>query len=122
MYIVYNIQRTNTNVPLLLLYTPRLEGSPRGRRRRRHPLSLKKSRLLRECVKLALALNQLRRRVELGDRSAVQHHDPVAVHDGVDAVRDRDDRPVLENTAAQHLLQQRVGFDIHGRLKGGKEG
>ena len=74
--------------------------SPRRRARRRRALCLEKTRLLGECIELALPLNQLRGRVELDDLSLVQHHDPITVHDGVDAMRDGDDGAVLENTAA----------------------
>lgn len=46
----------------------------------------------------------------------VQDHDAIGIEDGVDAMGNRDDRPIFEHGAAQRALEHSVRLDINGRL------
>jgi hypothetical protein len=49
----------------------------------------------------------------------VQHHNPVRVKDGINAVCDSEDSPILEDVAAKSLLKEcvRLNVDCSLRLK-----
>eukprot|EP00047_Mylnosiga_fluctuans_P024315 m.158502 g.158502 ORF g.158502 m.158502 type:complete len:315 (-) comp9825_c0_seq9:3141-4085(-) len=62
---------------------------------------------LQQAGKDAIARRKGRRRVELDDAACVEHHDPVAVHDRVEPVRDGQNRAVSE-AGLDGLLDQLV--------------
>lgn len=69
-----------------------------------------------QLVEQTLAADEFGRSVELSNRAVIQYDDAVTVQDCVDAVRDRNDRPILEHIAAQCRLQHRIRFDIDSGL------
>lgn len=92
--------------------------SPLGSEQGCDRLAFQQSRLLNQLVKHAAPANQFCRRVELGHRSAVQNNDAIRIQDSVDSMRYRDDGAIFEHATAQRALNERIRFDIHGRLRG----
>lgn len=77
----------------------------------------KKTSLPHQLVEQALLLYQFGRCIELGHTSVVKHHDAVTVKDRVDAVGDRNDRPILEHVASESGLQQCIRLHINSGLE-----
>ena len=72
-------------------------------------------RVLGHAVEDGLLVGQeVVRAVELGDVALVQHHHPVAVHDGVEPVGDGDDG-ALRELLPDGGLHQVVSLQVHGR-------
>lgn len=79
-------------------------------------LTIQETRLSDELMKLAAAPDKLGWGIEFSDGTAIENDDPVRVNDGVNTMRNGDDRSVFENVAAQGALKQYVCLDINGRL------
>lgn len=88
----------------------------RDLRRASETVAVYQPSLLGKLVEPATSLDQLRRRVEFRHPALVQHDDPIGVDDRVDAVRNRDNGAILEDTAAQGALEQRVRLDVNRGL------
>lgn len=88
----------------------------RDLRRACETIAVNQPSLLGKLVEPTTSLDQLRRRVEFRHPALVQHDDPIRVDDRVDAVRNRDDGAILEDTAAQGTLEQRVCLHVNRGL------
>ena len=60
----------------------------------------------------AANLHQVGRRIKLDNAAPIQHHDAIIVKNGVQPVRNRDDRAVFE-AVAQRALNQFVGLHVY---------
>lgn len=80
-------------------------------------VAINQTSLLSKFIEPATSLDQLRRSVELRHLTLVQHDDSIGVDDRVDAVRDRNNSAVLEYTAAQGTLEQRVRLHVNRSLE-----
>lgn len=79
-------------------------------------IAVNQTSLLSKLVEPATSLDQLRWRVKFRHPTLVEHNDSIRIDDGVDAVRDRNNSAVLEYTAAQGTLEQRVRLHVHRGL------
>jgi hypothetical protein len=61
--------------------------------------TLEEASFFNEFVKQAPSLDELRGRVEFGDRTTVEDDDPVGIQDGIYTMCDSYDGPVAENIA-----------------------
>lgn len=71
-------------------------------------IAVNQASFLGKLVEPATSFDQLRWRVELRHTALVQDDDSIRINDGIDAVRNRDDGAVLEDTATQGTLKQCV--------------
>lgn len=76
----------------------------------------KQTGLSHQLVEQALLFDQFGGRIEFSHTSVVKYHDAVTVKDRVDAVRNRNDRPILEHIASQCGLQQCIRLHINSGL------
>lgn len=77
----------------------------------------KKTGLPNQLVEQTLLLYQFGRRIEFGHTSVVKYHNAITVENRVDAVGDRNDRPILEHVASERGLQQCIRLHINSGLE-----
>ena len=67
-----------------------------------------------QFVEQSFLANKCIRRVEFSNLPFLEDYDAIRVQDGIDTVRDGDDRPVSKHAAPQSGLQKRICLNIYG--------
>ena len=85
-------------------------------RRRRAIIRCRDARALRHVAEHAVTSEKRARLVEFGNLALAESHDAIRVHDGVQPVRNREDRARLE-LLADLRLDERVRFVVDGSCR-----
>jgi hypothetical protein len=67
-----------------------------------------------QFVEQSFLANKCIRRVEFSNLPLLEDYDAIRVQDGIDTVRDGDDRPVSKHAAPQSRLQKRIPLNNYG--------
>jgi hypothetical protein len=82
----------------------------------RHGIAIQEICLLDKIVEFAPLPDKFGWSIKFRYRTTIQNHYAIGVNDGVDSVCNSDDSAILEDAAAQCLLEKGIGFDINGGL------
>jgi len=80
----------------------------------RSPNPINQPRLFDQLIEQALLLHQHLRRIKLLNLTLLQHHNAIAIQDGINAMRNRNNGPLGKQGTSQGSLQESIGFDVHG--------